>query len=57
MDDFLLRAVELKYQVLVDAEDDYYEIMLKGMNRLKEISEIIEVDTADVEDLGVEWDE
>ena len=47
------RILELKFEVLVDNEEDIYKVLDDAFFALCKVRRIIEVDTADVEDLGL----
>jgi len=47
------RILELKFEVLVDANENIYKVLDNAFYALWRVPEIREVDTSDVEDLGI----
>lgn len=51
------RVLELKFEVLVGSSEDIYKVLDDSFFALNKVRRIIEVDTADVKDLGLFEDE
>lgn len=47
------RVLELKFEVLVNAEEDIHKVLDDAFFALCRVNRIIEVDTSDVKDLGI----
>lgn len=50
------RILELRFEVLVDAEEEIHDVLDDAFESLYTVKRIIEVDTADVKNLGL-WDD